>query len=132
MFKRLMITGGILNGLFFLFHVIVGYRIQHLTQLAAGYRSLLASFNVAGALFIFFIAHVSLLHHQDLLETKLGHTVLAFASLLYLTRAAEEFILFKFDAAVFASCLPVGAIYFVAVVIATRRKGPAVTLPQVE
>jgi putative effector of murein hydrolase len=129
MFKRLMITGGILNGLFFLFHVFVGYRIQHLTQLAAGYRSLLASFNVAGALFILFIAYASFFHHQDLLETKLGHTALAFASLLYLTRAAEEFVLFKFDAAVFASCLPVGAIYAVALVIATKREGPAATLP---
>ena len=52
MFKRLMIAGGILNALFFLFHVFVGYRIQHLSQLAANYRALLESFNVAGALFI--------------------------------------------------------------------------------
>jgi putative effector of murein hydrolase len=129
MFKRLMIAGGILNALFFLFHIFVGYRIQRLTELAANYRALLASFNIAGALFILFIVYASFLHHNDLLETRLGHALLAFASLLYLSRAAEEFILFKFDAAVFGSCLPVGALYAVALVLAIKRKGPAATLP---
>ena len=58
--------------------------------------------------------------------------VLAFASLLYLSRAAEEFFLFKFDAAVFGSCLLVGAVYAVALVIATKRGGPAATFSPVE
>ena len=129
MFKRLMIAGGILNALFFLFHVFVGYRIQHFSQLAANYRALLESFNVAGALFILFIAYASFLHHRDLLASKLGHAVLAFASLLYLSRAAEEFILFEFDAAVFTSCLLVGAVYLGALAVATRREGPTQALP---
>jgi putative effector of murein hydrolase len=129
MFKRLMIIGGILNTLFFLFHIFVGYRIQHLTALAAGYRNLLASFNLAASLFIFFIAYASLLHHQDLLQTKLGHAVLVFASLLYLSRAAEEFILFKFNAFIFGSCLLVGVIYALALVVATRKERPTTAVP---
>jgi putative effector of murein hydrolase len=127
MFKRLMIMGGILNTLFFLFHVYVGYRIQHLTQLADPYRSTLSGFNIAASLFIFFLAYASFRHQNDLLETKLGHAVLAFASLLYLSRAAEEFILFNFSPAPFFSCLLVGAIYVWALVIATRREDPAAT-----
>jgi hypothetical protein len=48
---------------------------------------------------------------------------------LFISRAAEEFILFKFNPAVFASCLLVGVIYFVALLIATKSKGPAASLP---
>jgi len=127
-FKRLMIIGGILNTLFFLFHVFLCYQIHQLTKLAAGYRGLLEAFSIAGTLFIFFFAYASFLHQKDLLETKLGHSVLALTSLLYLSRAAEEFILFKFKAVIFASCLLVGAIY-VAALVMVRRERPTAALP---
>jgi len=129
MFKRLMIVGGILNSLFFLFHIFLGYQIQHLAHAAASHRGLLAAFNVAVALFIFFFVYASFLHQKDLLETKLGHAVLGLASLLYLSRAAEEFILFKFNTRIFVSCLLVGAIYAGALVIAMRSGRPTAALP---
>ena len=126
MFKRLMILGGILNSFFFLFHAFLGYRIH---RLASVHRGTLQSFNIAGTLSIFFFAYASFAHQKDLQETRLGHAVLALASLIYLSRAAEEFILFKFTAGVFASCFIVGALYATALVIAVKKK-PTNTIQQ--
>ena len=97
MFKRLMILGGILNTLSFFLHVLLGYQIHQLSELSEAHRSLLGAFNIGGSLCIFFFAYVSFFQQKDLLETKLGHAVLALATLLYTVRALEELVLFKFD-----------------------------------
>jgi hypothetical protein len=127
MFRRLMVVGGILNSGFFLFHVFVGYELTHL---ASPHRALLEAFNLVGTLVIGFFAYASFVHHRELLETGLGHAVLGLASLIFLSRAAEEFILFKFRAPVFASCFVVGALYAVALVVALRRKSSASAQPR--
>jgi hypothetical protein len=129
MFKRWMIVGGILNALFFLFHAYVGYEIQQLTGLADARRGFMEGCNFAMTLVMFLFAYASLLCPRDLLETKLGHAVLALISAIYLTRAAEELILFKFHGAAFAACLIVGVLYLWALVIATTRERPAASLP---
>jgi hypothetical protein len=49
--------------------------------------------------------------------------------LLYLSCAAEEFILFKFHARVFVSCLVVGALYAMALVAALGREQAAAVVP---
>jgi hypothetical protein len=77
--------------------------------------------NVSGVLFIFFFAYASFFHGKELLQTGLGRVVLSLILALYLSRAAEEFFLFKFTPAIFGSCVLVGAIYAALFVIALRE-----------
>jgi putative effector of murein hydrolase len=123
-----MILGGILNTLSFFLHVLLGYQIHQLSELSEAHRSLLGAFNIGGSLCIFFFAYVSFFQQKDLLETKLGHAVLALATLLYTVRALEELVLFKFDWVIFASCLVVAVIYAVALGFALKRHA-AVVIP---
>lgn len=67
--------------------------------------------NVAGALLIFYFAFVSLFHREELLGTRLGKTTMGLVVLIYLSRAAEEFFLFKFQPLIFVACLVVGLLY---------------------
>jgi hypothetical protein len=76
MSKVLLIVGGVLNTLFFIFHLAMGYQIHHLTQVAPAYRSLMEALDIGGVLFIFFFAYVSFFHGKELLETGLGHIIL--------------------------------------------------------
>jgi len=120
MTKALLIVGGVLNSVFFLFHVYLGYQIHHLVRLAASYRSLMEALNVGGCLFILFFAYASLCRAGDLIRTRLGWAVLALVSALYLSRAAEEFFLFSFTPAIFGSCALVGGLYAAILVLAVR------------
>ncbi|HUB02854.1 MAG TPA: hypothetical protein VL983_09215 [Terriglobales bacterium] len=131
MTKILLIAGGILNTLFCIFHVFLGYQIHSLMHLAPPVRALLEALNAGGALFILFFAYASLLRGAELMETGLGRAVLALVSVLYLSRAAEEFFLFQFTPIIFAGCLLVGAIYVTLFAIAPR-KSPAPPLEVVE
>jgi len=38
MSKTLLVAGGVLNALFFLFHLLLGYQIQNLAQVAPPHR----------------------------------------------------------------------------------------------
>jgi hypothetical protein len=114
MSKALFITGGILNLLFGLFHLLLGYQLAHLPAAAVrpDLKGLMAAFNLVGTLLIFFFAYASLVERRTLWEARLGRSVLLLAAMVYLSRAAEEFVLFHFNAVVFFSCLGVGALYF--------------------
>jgi len=126
MSKALLVAGGVLNAFFFLFHLLLGYQIHHLTPVAPPYRALMEALNTGGALFILFFAYVSLFHGKELLQTGVGRVVLLLVSALYLSRAAEEFFLFKFTPLTFGSCLLVGAIYVALFVIAiSMSRAPA-------
>lgn len=118
MSKALLTCGGILNVLFGLFHIFLGYQIAHWQQLPSGGRSMMQALNASGALFIFFFAYASFFLREDLLGTRLGRGVLAVAALLYLSRAAEEFILFSFSPTIFFPCLLVGLLYATLVYLA--------------
>ncbi len=121
MSKALLVIGGVLNTVFFIFHLLLGYQIHQLTQVPAPYRALMEALNLGGVLFIFFFACASFFYGKELLQTGLGRAVLALATVLYLSRAAEEFFLFKFTPVVFASCLLVGAIYLILFVMALKK-----------
>ncbi len=121
MSKALLLIGGILNSLFFVIHVLLGYQLFHLTQLAPPFRGLIEALNVGGVLFILFFAYASFFYGQELLSTGLGKAVLLLASVLYLSRAAEEFFWLRFTPAIFALCVIVGAIYAALLVIAIRQ-----------
>ena len=120
--KRLLIAGGILNTLFFLFHIFLGYQMQRLAELPPPYLGLFEALNFGGVFFLFFFAYASFFHGKELLRTGLGRAVLILATALYLSRAAEEFFLFKFTPAVFGACALAGAIYATLFVIARNEK----------
>ena len=125
MSRRLLVAGGVLNTLFFLFHLLLGYQISHVAQVAAPYRALMEALNVGGILFIGFFAYASFFYQKDLLETRLGQLVLLLVAVLYLSRAVEEFFLFKFTPLIFVSCVLVGAIYVALFVIAVQQSDKA-------
>jgi len=121
MSKALLIAGGILNTVAFFFHLMLGFQIRHLSQVAQPHRAIMEALNVGVALSIFFFAYVSLFHGKELLATCLGRVVLVLVSLFYLSRAAEEFFLFQFTPAIFVSCLLVGAVYAALLVLALKE-----------
>jgi hypothetical protein len=120
MTKALLVMGGILNTIFFLFHVLLGCQIHRLTDVSLKYRGLMEALNVTGVLFLFFFAYVSFFCGAELLGTRLGRTVLALVSALYLSRALEEFILFNSNLTIFVACALLGAVYVVLLSCALR------------
>jgi hypothetical protein len=108
-----MIAGGALNFLFGVFHVWLGWNIYRAQGLSAGSRGLMLALDVGGTLLIFFLAYASVFCARELLTTRIGRGVLVLAAVLYLSRAAEEFVWFSFTPAIFFSCLLAGLIYAV-------------------
>ncbi|MGO9241341.1 MAG: hypothetical protein ACLQBJ_11075 [Bryobacteraceae bacterium] len=111
--KTLLYVTGFLNLLFGLFHVYLGYEIGVSSTLAQDPRSLLQGLNLANALMIFFLAYVCLMHQRDMLATGLGKAVLLLGTLVYLSRAAEEFFWFQFSPLMTTACLVVGVLHLI-------------------
>jgi hypothetical protein len=119
--KVLLIIGGILNTLFLLFHLLLGYQIHHLTQIAPSYRGLMEGLNAGGALFIFFFAYVSLFVQRELMNTNLGRVVLTLVATPFVSRSVEEFIWFRGNLAIFGTCLVTGGIYGVLLAMSLKK-----------
>jgi len=83
--------------------------------------------NVGAVLFMFFFAYVSFIHGKELLQTGVGRVVLLLVSVLYLSRAAEEFFLFTFTPMIFGACVFVGAVYVALFVIALMPESTPAT-----
>jgi hypothetical protein len=120
MSRMLLTVGGIVNVLFGLFHIFLGWQIQMAPGLQPNLRGLLQALNVGGTLMIFFLAYASLFRRSDMLSTGLGRSTQVLAILLFWTRAGEELVLFSFTPVIFFSCLATGGIY-VAVLLLARR-----------
>jgi hypothetical protein len=118
--KALLVAGGIVNLIFAAFHIWLGWQIHQIAGVTAGVRALMEALNVAGTLFIIFFAHISLFHQSDLVSTGLGRASMVFVVLLYWSRAAEEFFLFRFNPAIFFACLFAGGIYAALIWVSTR------------
>jgi hypothetical protein len=122
MSRILLTVGGIVNVLFGLFHIFLGWQIQIAPGLQPEARSLLQALNVGGTLMVFFLAYASLFRRTDMLSTGLGRATQVLAILLYWTRAAEELVLFSFTPVIFVSCLAVGGIYVAALLLGVRAR----------
>lgn len=123
MLRRLLLVGGVLNALFFLFHIQLAFSIRQL-PLTPNLLALMQALNVGGILFIFLFAFASLFLRDEMLSTRLGATILALAAALYLLRAAEEFVLFpRASTAIVAACTATGALYL-ALVLASLTARP--------
>ncbi len=120
--KLLLRIGGIINALFLLFHLWLGWSIWHWPQLAAGLRGLLETFNVGSALLVGFIVYASLGLTAELLGTKLGRSVCWLVILLYGTRAASEFVFSpQAKPAIAATCLAVAALYLAGLLLPAQE-----------
>ncbi|HVN75915.1 MAG TPA: hypothetical protein VMT19_06335 [Thermoanaerobaculaceae bacterium] len=125
MARALLVVGGIMNLAFALFHLALFRGIQAASGLAPAAKGLMLAFNVAGTLFIAFFALSSLLLRDELLNTRLGKATLALTATIYLSRASEEFFLFRFTPLIFAACAVVGVLYAAVLVMAMAGGGAA-------
>jgi len=124
MARALLLIGGILNLAFGTFHIGLFWGLQAAAGLSTSVRSLVLALNGAVILSVLFLAVASLFFRADLLATGLGRLTLGLAAALYLSRAAEEFLLFKFTPVIFGACSVVGALYVAILVMALRIPGP--------
>lgn len=121
--KALLIIGGVANGLFFLFHLFLGWQIHRL-QIAPPLRSLTEMLNGSGALFILFLTIASLTLPREVLTTRLGSCVLTLAASLYLLRGAAEFVIApQASPAIFLTCAATGAVYVAALALTRTARG---------
>jgi len=90
--RPLLIVTGLLNAAFVAFHIFLGLQISHWTALPELVRGFMQGFNVAGALVLAYLAFALLVRGKEVLGTGLGAATLALGALIYLSRAAEEFI----------------------------------------
>lgn len=122
--KRLLSLGGILNGVFTLFHVWLGWQIQQYPDLLPDYRALMQMLNVGGILMLAFATFTSLFCKGEVLASSLGRATLGLIALFYAARAAEEVVLAShFSPAIFGACLAVALLYGVLVASTLRRPG---------
>jgi hypothetical protein len=121
--RALLVAGAVLNGFFVLFHLLMGWRFLHAPGIPEGLRPLLIAFNTGGVIYLAFFAWAFATRGTDLLSTALGRGILWMVALIYLSRAAEEILLFRFNPMIFATCAIAGAIPAALLGTAARRGG---------
>jgi hypothetical protein len=116
-----IITGGVLNLLLALFHVVLCYQIYLIYGNQPIYP-LLQMPAIGGMLFIFLPAYTSLFCPSDMISTGTGQLIILFNVILCLVRTAGEFILCpKPRAWIIAVCL-IPAVLYSFVFIGSRKK----------
>lgn len=117
--KVLLTVCGVINALFFAFHIFLGRMIDRMPFPAPDYRALMQALNVGGVLLIGYIAFAYLACRRDL-ATRLGRATAVLAAVLYLSRAVEEYVLFSHARPVIvAVCIVAGVLH-----LATLRRTP--------
>jgi hypothetical protein len=120
--KRLLFIGGILNGLFTVFHVLLGWQIHLTPGLSLQHRVLMQMLNVGGILMVAFATVVSLFYTRDLIGTGLGKATMILIALFYTSRAVEEVVLAPdFSPLIFGVCLIVAIVYGLAIAGTIRK-----------
>ena len=111
MSKVLLVVAGIANFLFFLFHIFLGYQLHRMPGVSDLMRGFLQTFNAGGMLVMAMLAYVFLARGREVMSTGLGAAVLAYGAVLYLARAAEEFIWMRGNVTIAAICVAVGLLH---------------------
>jgi len=117
--KILLAAAGVVNSLFVLFHIFLGYQLHRTIGLSGQVRGLLETFNACETLAILLLAYAFLLRGKEVLRTGLGAALLTFGALLYLTRAGAEFVWLNGNPKIAGVCVAVGLLH--AVVLAGVR-----------
>lgn len=112
--RILLRVGGVVNALFVIFHMWLGYRIHTSPGIAVGNRPLMEMLNAGGVLIILLFAISSLCYAEEMLGTRLGRLVLLFVFLLYGSRAIEEIVISpRFSPVIFIVCALLAGLYLV-------------------
>jgi hypothetical protein len=110
--RTLLLIGGIVNVIFVLFHIGLGYVIHVSPVISQADRPLMEMLNAGGLLLIAFLTIASLFYFDEVLTTKIGRLTILLCIALYWSRAIEEiFISPSFSIMIFVSCIFVGLIY---------------------
>ena len=123
---RLIRTAGLVNALFVLFHLWLGWQIHHWAQLNAGLRGLLEIFNACGTLFILFLAVVGLAFPREAAASALGRLTLWLGAALYAMRGSPEFVVTpQTNLPIVATCFATALLYAAILWIARPRLATA-------
>ena len=127
--RTLLTTGGIINTIFFAFHILLGIRIHGFGNVAPALRALMELLNLSGTLMIGYFALVSFSSQRELLATRLGRMTLGLIIALYGTRALGEWLISpRFSLLIFLMCLLTAALYLAQFLI-PGTGGKAATAP---
>ncbi|MFT3782283.1 MAG: hypothetical protein QM790_09730 [Nibricoccus sp.] len=114
--ENLIRASGLINALFFAFHLWLGWRLHHFAHIQPTVRALLEIFNGCGSLSILFLAIAGLSFAEEAATTKIGQLTLSLGAAFYLTRAALEFLLSPAPSPLIAAiCIATGGVYVVAI-----------------
>lgn len=118
--RWLLRFGGLLNAAGALFHVFLAHVVHVSNEIDQSTGALIQALNLATFLLIAFMAFASFAYRRELLETRLGRSVLVLVILLYGTRGIEEVVLFNGSPVFLGYCALLVAIYLL-VLIGARR-----------
>lgn len=119
--KRLLLAGGLFNAVVGLLHIILGYQIFRQDSITPVFQSMMLMLNIGCAVFLFFIAYVSLFLMDDIMKTKIGKSFLISVLIFYCIRIIEEIVISpKFSPAVFGSCAVIGIIYLLVLLLPVK------------
>ncbi len=94
----LVVLGGVYTVLLIIFHVLF-WRIfkwpETLMSLSVVNRSTMQVLNISITFIFFIFAYVSFAHTDELLNTRLGHSLLSLIACLWLFRAVQQVIFYK-------------------------------------
>jgi hypothetical protein len=111
--RALLILAGLLNTAFVAFHVFLGVQITHWTTLPLMTRGLIETLNGGCTLVLAFLGFVFLVRGKEVMGTGLGAATLALGTLIYFSRAVEEFIWLNGNWKIAAICTVVGLMHAV-------------------
>ncbi len=113
MIGRILLTGGIVHVIMAIFHIYLGYDIYRDGSVSRFSMGLIQALNFALTCVFFFFGYISIFHRKELVSTQIGKITMLLISVIYITRALEEFILFEFSLFVFLLCFIVGLLNLV-------------------
>jgi len=113
--KIAIITGGVLNLVLALFHIVL-CRMIYADCHTADFYPMMQMFAVSGAALIWFLALTSLLFREQLALTAVGRSILLLNVVIYAGRVISELALFPASfphpkAIIIASCSLIAALY---------------------
>ena len=121
--KVAIVTGGVLNLVLALFHIVL-CRMIYASGHTADYYPLMQMLAVAGAIFIWFLALTSLVFREKLALTPIGCSILLLNVVLYAIRVIGELVLFpRPKAVILIGCGLLAALY--AWIFIAAKKLPA-------
>lgn len=124
--RALVMVGGVLNALFVLFHIWMGWRLHVGPAVPEGWRPLLETFNDVGAFELVFFAVVSLAWPAELLATKIGRAVVVLIVATYVGRALCEFVIYpQATPMIVGTCLVLAGVYAAAWLLPERTPARA-------